>query len=115
MPEILIADSTQASVSFSVLNMFEEQQEIQSGNVSPLLYCTVRPYDNSINSNQGIVKVLATLKRDRVQCSSAFFNYSDSMAYRNYTLELSKANEMIDKTSGSFILQNSLLFFSYFI
>uniref|UniRef100_A0A915D9Z4 IPT/TIG domain-containing protein n=1 Tax=Ditylenchus dipsaci TaxID=166011 RepID=A0A915D9Z4_9BILA len=107
-PEILIADSTNASVSFGVLNM-EESRIKMSDNAG--LYCTILPstssyfgaMDDSIGNSRaqrGIkVQVAAVLQDDRVHCSSAFFNYSAAQPYQNYTLELAMGREMIDKTS----------------
>lgn len=111
MPEILIADSTNASVTFSVLNMREEDQFL-GGQLSSSLECTVRLFDENAASESPIIKVSAALKRDRVQCSSAFFNYSAPTPYQNYTLEFFKADEMIDKTSGFNFFLNKF-FFSY--
>lgn len=75
-----------------------QEEELLLEQLNSSLHCTIRPLDGI--ESEKIVKVSATLKRNRVQCSSAFFNYSTPIPYQNYTLEFSKANEMIDKTLG---------------
>uniref|UniRef100_A0A7E4V2I7 Plexin-A4 n=1 Tax=Panagrellus redivivus TaxID=6233 RepID=A0A7E4V2I7_PANRE len=86
MPEVLIADNTNASVSFSVVNM--EPTNPKS------LQCRFYTSD----SERQDVRVPARVTNDKISCLPNKFAYDMPLAMKNYSLELMKEGEIVDKT-----------------
>ena len=89
-PEVLIADNTNATVSFNVLNMKTSETDA--------LQCRFLPFSTAREE----VRVPAKMTNNKISCASAKFAYDDAQAFKNYSMELVKHNEVIDKTQGKF-------------
>ena len=93
-PEILVSDSTNASILLTVMNMAESKRK----NLSCVFSSNTT---ETAKTRAAGIQVPAILEGNRVRCSPAFFHFESSESHQNLILELTDQQKPIDKTFGS--------------
>lgn len=88
---LLVADSTNTSLSFSVLNMPSDSANSLS--------CRIGEQQQQTLGHESLERqtVLAISRGGRVKCKEARFKYEADVKESNFTLELIQNQEVIDK------------------